>query len=101
MGYIYLAGVYYCDVKAGNPIYVNEELDRLFEFNQFVAYTRINSRIESDDVDLSIDGNDIQNFGFEGKQIGEVKNHLEEMVRTGQIENSYETLMGYISNLNW
>lgn len=45
---------------------------------------------------LNIDGNELQNLGFIGKEIGDTLNHILKFVLEGKLENNYEDIISFI-----
>ncbi len=56
-------------------------------------------QLEIQDIEsftLSINGNDIRSMGFEGKEIGKVKNEVSDLVKEGSLPNDKKVLTKYI-----
>lgn len=69
-------------------------LDNIFE----IARTIIAENEALKITDLAIDGYDLINVGFKGREIGEMLKHIFEMVIFGDLKNEKNTLLSYIKN---
>ncbi len=90
------------DVKSADDtskgFFFQKDADRLA-----FARKRFHEIIENNECyrisDLKINGNDILNLGFSGKEVGKILNELLDKVFRNTIENDYEILINYANSL--
>lgn len=91
-----LIHIKYCDNSAQNP-----DCYRGDKFYQN-TYDIINEIINNEECfsikDLKINGNDLINVGFKGKDIGKALQKCLDAVMDGKVENKYENLIKFIKN---
>lgn len=89
----YLLDVKFCDITAQNPIFFDERSKNIIDIKNILE------EIENEDScfslkDLAINGNDLINNGFtQGKQIGDLLNHLLNLVIENPEKNNKDTLL--------
>ena len=92
-----LIAVKRADKLAQNPEKTGEELNNLA-----VTEAVLNSIITDGEPftvkDLAVNGNDIKELGFEGREIGEILSYLLERVVSDELNNDKETLLSAIKN---
>ncbi len=93
-----LIAVKRADKLAQNPAKIGEELDNLVITEQI-----LNSIIEDGEPfslkDLNINGKDLMALGLEGRQIGEMLEHVLDKVVDNVLENKKDVLISYIESI--
>lgn len=76
-------------------------LDKNADFENYIqtAQRLISQNCCMSIAQLEINGNDLSNMGFKGRQIGEILNKLLDMVMSGKIENNHNILIKYVKEI--
>lgn len=91
-----LVEIKYCDNSAQKPEYYRG--DDFYTDTRRIIDEIINEKECFSIKHLAINGNDLMKMGYEGRQIGTILNKTLEMVINERIENTYDSIVSYISH---
>ena len=83
------------DIKAQNPSFIPERLDKVYKTNDILNQV-LNEEQCFTLKNLAINGYDLINLGYKGKEIGKILNNLLNKVINDEIPNNKEKLLGEI-----